>query len=235
MQINQDHQRLLRHHKVIISMPQCRSFHRIQHIIISMFYIKIITTMRIITLMVACMREISIMIRMYNLRARRIRNLRFPLALTGKRIKRAPDTYPHTLTHVCTKWWSNRWWLEISLIRIPPFVFRCLSLLCFESPRLYCAHPYLYHTNVFDMKIMFAVWKGSSSALSAITINYNNFFYYYINSNRCKITSVKCSCDTKDIFWCHHVVALALYRIRNAASVKLRVPISGKVAYISEH
>lgn len=41
--------------------------------------------MRIITLMLACMREISIMIQMYNLRARRIRNLRFPLALTGKK------------------------------------------------------------------------------------------------------------------------------------------------------
>jgi hypothetical protein len=39
---------------------------------------------------------------------------------------------------------------------------------------------------------------------------------------------VKCSCDTKDIFWCHHVVALALHRIRNAPSVKLRVPISGE-------
>lgn len=43
----------------------------------------------------------------------------------------------------------------------------------------------------------------------------------------CKITSVTCSCDTRDIFWCHHVVALSLYRIRNAETVKLRVPISG--------
>nr|CAD7395006.1 unnamed protein product [Timema cristinae] len=43
----------------------------------------------------------------------------------------------------------------------------------------------------------------------------------------CKITSVTCSCDTKDIFWCQHVVALSLYRIRNAESVRLRVPISG--------
>lgn len=36
-----------------------------------------------------------------------------------------------------------------------------------------------------------------------------------------------CSCEARDIFWCQHVVALALYRIRNADSVLLRVPISG--------
>ncbi|GFT99338.1 zinc finger SWIM domain-containing protein 5 [Nephila pilipes] len=47
-----------------------------------------------------------------------------------------------------------------------------------------------------------------------------------ITFDRCKITSVTCTCDTKDIFWCQHVVALAIYRIRNADSVRLRVPIS---------
>ena len=47
-----------------------------------------------------------------------------------------------------------------------------------------------------------------------------------ITFDRCKITSVSCTCDTRDIFWCQHVVALALYRIRNPNSVKLRVPIS---------
>ncbi|RWS16826.1 zinc finger SWIM domain-containing protein 4-like protein [Dinothrombium tinctorium] len=47
-----------------------------------------------------------------------------------------------------------------------------------------------------------------------------------ITFDRCKITSVTCTCDTKDIFWCQHVVALALYRIRNPNLVKLRVPIS---------
>ncbi|KAF6216446.1 hypothetical protein GE061_000788 [Apolygus lucorum] len=47
-----------------------------------------------------------------------------------------------------------------------------------------------------------------------------------VSFDRCKITSVTCSCDTKDIFWCEHVVALSLYRIRNADSVRLRVPIS---------
>lgn len=35
-----------------------------------------------------------------------------------------------------------------------------------------------------------------------------------ISFDRCKITSVKCSCGNRDIFWCQHVVALSLYRIR---------------------
>ncbi|KAJ8960371.1 hypothetical protein NQ317_013981 [Molorchus minor] len=47
-----------------------------------------------------------------------------------------------------------------------------------------------------------------------------------LKSSKCKITSVTCSCETKDIFWCQHVVALSLYRIRNAEIVRLRVPIS---------
>ncbi|XP_077981379.1 zinc finger SWIM domain-containing protein 5-like [Glandiceps talaboti] len=47
-----------------------------------------------------------------------------------------------------------------------------------------------------------------------------------ISFDRCKITSVTCGCDNKDIFWCQHVVALSLYRIRKAESVELRVPIS---------
>ncbi|MPC58556.1 Zinc finger SWIM domain-containing protein 5 [Portunus trituberculatus] len=42
----------------------------------------------------------------------------------------------------------------------------------------------------------------------------------------CKITSVTCSCDTRDIFWCPHVVALSLHRIRHADTVQLRIPIS---------
>jgi len=53
------------------------------------------------------------------------------------------------------------------------------------------------------------------------------WFFSFCSYYRCKITSVTCSCDTKDIFWCPHVVALSLYRIRNADSVRLRVPISG--------
>lgn len=57
----------------------------------------------------------------------------------------------------------------------------------------------------------------------------NIFHFLFVSVFRCKITAVTCSCDTRDIFWCHHVVALSLYRIRNADTVKLRVPISGKI------
>ena len=42
-----------------------------------------------------------------------------------------------------------------------------------------------------------------------------------------------CSCDTRDIFWCQHVVALALFRIRNAERVALRVPISETLLQMS--
>ncbi|XP_066143681.1 zinc finger SWIM domain-containing protein 5-like isoform X1 [Euwallacea fornicatus] len=51
-------------------------------------------------------------------------------------------------------------------------------------------------------------------------------FKVSVSFDRCKITSVTCTCDTRDIFWCQHVVALSLYRIRNAEVVRLRVPIS---------
>ncbi|XP_038650024.1 zinc finger SWIM domain-containing protein 5 isoform X1 [Scyliorhinus canicula] len=47
-----------------------------------------------------------------------------------------------------------------------------------------------------------------------------------ISFDRCKITSVTCGCGNKDIFYCAHVVALSLYRIRKADQVKLRLPIS---------
>lgn len=65
------------------------------------------------------------------------------------------------------------------------------------------------------------------SALQLLDISSDDRFSTF----RCKITSVTCSCETKDIFWCQHVVALSLYRIRNAESVRLRVPISGKGYY----
>ncbi|XP_023225369.1 zinc finger SWIM domain-containing protein 4-like [Centruroides sculpturatus] len=58
------------------------------------------------------------------------------------------------------------------------------------------------------------------------TLDPEKRFRVSITFDRCKITSVTCSCGTKDIFWCQHVVALALHRIRNADSVRLRVPIS---------
>ncbi|XP_047228721.1 zinc finger SWIM domain-containing protein 6 isoform X3 [Girardinichthys multiradiatus] len=47
-----------------------------------------------------------------------------------------------------------------------------------------------------------------------------------VSFDRCKITSVTCSCGNKDIFYCAHVVALSLYRVRKPEQVKLRLPIS---------
>lgn len=67
---------------------------------------------------------------------------------------------------------------------------------------------------------------STSSSSGQGNMEENKKFKVSVSFDRCKITSVTCSCDTKDIFWCHHVVALALYRIRNAETVKLRVPIS---------
>ncbi|GAB1609147.1 finger SWIM domain-containing 5-like [Argonauta hians] len=58
-------------------------------------------------------------------------------------------------------------------------------------------------------------------------------FKVSISFDRCKITSVKCGCGNKDIFWCQHVVALSLYRIRNADVVQLRVPISETLLQMS--
>ncbi|XP_056434250.1 zinc finger SWIM domain-containing protein 6-like [Gadus chalcogrammus] len=47
-----------------------------------------------------------------------------------------------------------------------------------------------------------------------------------VSFDRCKITAVTCTCGNKDIFYCAHVVALALYRVRKPEQVKLRLPIS---------
>ncbi|XP_041475429.1 zinc finger SWIM domain-containing protein 5-like [Lytechinus variegatus] len=47
-----------------------------------------------------------------------------------------------------------------------------------------------------------------------------------ISFDRCKITAVTCTCGNRDIFWCQHVVALSLHRIRRAREVQLRLPIS---------
>nr|XP_006003722.1 PREDICTED: zinc finger SWIM domain-containing protein 4 isoform X2 [Latimeria chalumnae] len=47
-----------------------------------------------------------------------------------------------------------------------------------------------------------------------------------ISFDRCKLTSVTCGCGNRDIFYCAHVVALSLYRIRKADQVELRLPIS---------
>lgn len=45
-----------------------------------------------------------------------------------------------------------------------------------------------------------------------------------ISFDRCKITSVTCGCGNKDIFYCAHVVALSLYRIRKPEQVNAAIP-----------
>ncbi|XP_059621157.1 uncharacterized protein LOC132264845 [Phlebotomus argentipes] len=67
---------------------------------------------------------------------------------------------------------------------------------------------------------------GGAAGGVSYSMEENKKYKVSVSFDRCKITSVTCSCDTKDIFWCHHVVALSLYRIRFAETVKLRVPIS---------
>lgn len=47
-----------------------------------------------------------------------------------------------------------------------------------------------------------------------------------VTFDRCKITSVSCSCELQDIFWCEHAVALIIHRIRNPETIDLRIPIS---------
>lgn len=65
---------------------------------------------------------------------------------------------------------------------------------------------------------------AGASSHGANTANKN--FRVSVTFDRCKITSVSCSCEFHDIFWCEHVVALILYRIRNPETIDLRVPIS---------
>ncbi|KFV83529.1 Zinc finger SWIM domain-containing protein 6, partial [Struthio camelus australis] len=50
-----------------------------------------------------------------------------------------------------------------------------------------------------------------------------------ISFDRCKITSVTCSCGNKDIFYCAHVVALSLYRIRKLHHTEV-LPTAQKLA-----
>lgn len=68
--------------------------------------------------------------------------------------------------------------------------------------------------------------NSTSSNPSSSSTAATNTSRVSITFDRCKITSVTCTCSARDIFWCEHVVALALYRIRKAHLVKLRVPIS---------
>ena len=43
------------------------------------------------------------------------------------------------------------------------------------------------------------------------------------------ITSKECSCDNKSLLWCSHVVAVAVYRIRNPFLVPIKPPLSDTV------
>uniref|UniRef100_H2YXM3 SWIM-type domain-containing protein n=1 Tax=Ciona savignyi TaxID=51511 RepID=H2YXM3_CIOSA len=52
-------------------------------------------------------------------------------------------------------------------------------------------------------------------------------FNVAVTFDRCKVASSTCNCQFGDgIFFCRHVVALLIYRIRNPRKVKLRAPIS---------
>ena len=75
--------------------------------------------------------------------------------------------------------------------------------------------------------------KPSSSDFDFL--NDEKQFKVSIKFDRCKITSVSCTCENKDIFWCTHVVALALFRIRCPNEVKYRLPISESLAQLSKH
>ncbi|EEB16267.1 zinc finger protein SWIM domain-containing protein, putative [Pediculus humanus corporis] len=78
----------------------------------------------------------------------------------------------------------------------------------------------------FHLSGVVSTHRSGSPASSVYLPEPDKKYKVSVSFDRCKITSVTCSCDTKDIFWCQHVVALSLYRIRNAESVRLRVPIS---------
>lgn len=61
---------------------------------------------------------------------------------------------------------------------------------------------------------------------------------YYKSSirfDRCKITSIACSCNNKTILWCPHAVALAVYRIRFADKVRIRLPVSETILQLKTH
>lgn len=57
-----------------------------------------------------------------------------------------------------------------------------------------------------------------------------------ISFDRCKITSVTCGCGNRDIFYCAHVVALSLYRIRKPEQVitSINIKISCPAPMISQ-
>nr|CAB3268067.1 zinc finger SWIM domain-containing protein 4-like [Phallusia mammillata] len=52
--------------------------------------------------------------------------------------------------------------------------------------------------------------------------------------DRCKVTSSSCDCEHGDgVFFCRHVVALLIYRMRQAEKVRLRLPISDTLQQLS--
>lgn len=56
-----------------------------------------------------------------------------------------------------------------------------------------------------------------------------------IKFDRCKITSITCSCNNRTILWCPHAVALAIHRIRFADTVRIRLPVSETVLQLKTH
>lgn len=52
--------------------------------------------------------------------------------------------------------------------------------------------------------------------------------------DRNSITSTQCTCTSKSLLWCPHIVAVALYRIRNAENVPIKPPISDSVLELSK-
>ncbi|XP_066920713.1 zinc finger SWIM domain-containing protein 4-like isoform X2 [Clytia hemisphaerica] len=47
------------------------------------------------------------------------------------------------------------------------------------------------------------------------------------------ITSTQCSCSNKNLLWCSHIVAVAIYRIRNPTKIPIKPPISDSVLELS--
>uniref|UniRef100_F6S4B2 SWIM-type domain-containing protein n=1 Tax=Ciona intestinalis TaxID=7719 RepID=F6S4B2_CIOIN len=59
-------------------------------------------------------------------------------------------------------------------------------------------------------------------------------FNVAVTFDRCKVTSSTCNCQHGDgIFFCRHVVALLIFRMRNSRKVKLRAPISDTLQKLS--
>uniref|UniRef100_A0A8C4QF72 Zinc finger, SWIM-type containing 5 n=1 Tax=Eptatretus burgeri TaxID=7764 RepID=A0A8C4QF72_EPTBU len=69
--------------------------------------------------------------------------------------------------------------------------------------------------------------------LSGTVLDAEQTYRVALGFDRCKLTSVACGCDERDIVYCAHVAALALYRIRHADHVQLRLPISETLSQLS--